>query len=176
MLAGKQNVEAAIKAAEAPRTLLDTQVASQQLVAEATVAEFNAAMNRADGLLKENNFTAAAEAVQTAKLTLDRKQNILPAANYDSLRKQAVEKSTMIARAQTVYEARQKDLVSQQRAEEQEESRRRVLREQEEEIQRLLRRAAELRREQKYDKALEALHQALFLDPNHVAAQAMRND
>ncbi len=174
LLAASQNAQAALKAAESPRTLLDTQVASQQLVADATVAEFNAAMNRADQLLKDNNFAAAAEAVQTAKLTIDRQQNILPAMTYDRLRKTATDQASKIARAQTVYESQQRDLVSRQRATEQEESRRRVLREQEEEIQRLLRRAAELRREQKYDKALEALNQALFLDPNHVAAQAMK--
>ena len=174
LLAASQNAQAALKAAESPRTLLDTQVASQQLIADATVAEFNAAMNRADQLLKDNNFAAAAEAVQTAKLTIDRQQNILPAATYDRLRKTATDQASKIARSQTVYEAQQRDLVSRQRATEQEESRRRVLRDQEEEIQRLLRRAAELRREQKYEKALEALNQALFLDPNHVAAQAMK--
>jgi Ca-activated chloride channel family protein len=41
-------------------------------------------------------------------------------------------------------------------------------------VQRLLHRANELRKEQKYDRALEYLNQALFIDSNNEAAQAMK--
>ena len=174
LIAAVAGAKAGLAKADTTKDLMDTHVASQKLQADAVVAEFKASLAKADDFLAANNFAGASEAVQAAKLGLDRRQGVLSASVYDGLRKQAVDKAAAVSLAQKNFESQQLKAAAEQNAREQADARTRVLRERDEEIQKLLNRAAELRREQKYDKAIEYLNQALFLDPNNAAAQAMK--
>lgn len=157
-----------------PKSVLETEIHARTLRARATIAEFEQLMNRGTRLLESRNFTAAREAVQQAKITLDLNERFLPSAQYQGLREKAVNLAARIADAERVAIDTQIREIEQARESEAETRRTQALQEQREEIQQLLRRAANLRREQKYDQALELLNQALFLDPTNIAAQAMK--
>jgi len=157
-----------------PRGVLETEIQARTIRTNAAVAEFEELMNRATDLLTAQNFAAARESVQQAKITLDLNQRFLPTSRYRSLRDNAVQLAAQIADAQRITQETQKRELEIARRTEAEKRRAEALQAQQEETQHLLRRAADLRREQKYDQALELLNQALFLDPNNVASQAMK--
>ncbi len=157
-----------------PRGVLEAEMQARTIRANAAIAEFQELMSRAVNLLEDEAFAAAHDSVQQAKITLDLNQRFLPTTRYRSLRDNAVNLAARIADAErTIQEAQKRELEVARRTEA--EKRRAVaLLAQQQETQRLLRRAADLRREQKYQQAMELLNQALFLDPNNVAAQAMK--
>lgn len=168
------SVEAKMTHTLSPRGVLDTEIKNRSLRAKAAVAEFKLLMNRALSLLDEGNHASAREAVQQAKITLDLNQRFLPIDRYRTLREDAVNLATQI----TDYERFSKENEAQEleasRRAEAQRRRSEATMAQADEIRRLLQRAVELRREQKYDQALELLNQALFLDPTNVVAQAMK--
>lgn len=155
-------------------SLLEAELQSRTLRTSAAVAEFEELINRATSLLDARNFSAARQTVQQAKIILDMNRQYLPASRYDSLRESATALAARVDEAERAHAAEQTRLMEEARRRETEQRRAEALRAQEQEVQNLLRRAADFRREQKYEQALELLNQALFLDPDNVAAQAMK--
>ena len=157
-------------------SVLQAQLESRRLRGKASIAEFEQLLQRGTTLLEAGNYSAAREAVQQAKFTLDLSQQYVPSVQFRELRQRAVDLAAQIAEAERVAEEqriRDQEIARKQEAEER---RRKVLMEQQAEVQRLLKRAMDFRREQKYDQALELLDQVLAptLDPNNFAAQAMK--
>ena len=159
---------------QAPRGVLGEQVAATRLRADAAVAEYRALINRAEELLNENSYTAALETVQQAKIVLDRNQRFLPGVQYQGLREESVNLAARIDDARRMAEEQQRRQIEVQREREARARRLKAFQERQENVRKLLQRAADLRREQKYAQALELLDQALVIDPRHVGAQAMR--
>jgi type II secretory pathway component GspD/PulD (secretin) len=155
-------------------SLLEAELQSRTLRTSAAVAEFEELINRATSLLDARNFSAARQTVQQAKIVLDMNRQYLPPARYDALRESATALAARVDEAERAHAAEQTRLMEEARRRETEQRRAEALRAQEQEVQNLLRRAADFRREQKYEQALEVLNQALFLDPDNVAAQAMK--
>lgn len=170
--AGLARVEA--KKGEAPRGVLGEQIAATQLRADAAVSEFRNLMAQAEQQLQERNFSAALESSQQAKVVLDRNQRFLPASRYQGLREEAVNLAATISDRRRVAEQEQREQIEAQREQEARIRRAEARQRQQEEVDRLLTRASELRREQKYDQALELINQALFIDSTNVAAQLMK--
>jgi general secretion pathway protein D len=159
---------------QAPASVLDTEVSSMNLRNAASVAEFRDLMNKAQTLRTGRNFTAAIEAVQQAKTTLDNNQRSLPVNQYRELREEAINLAATLADEQRLAQTQQTAEVEATRAREAEATRVAALNQQQDEVQKLLQRAADLGRERKYDQAVQLLNQALFLDPNNIPAQAMK--
>ena len=157
-----------------PQGVLETELQARTIRGNAAIAEFQELMSRADSLLGNESFAAARESVQQAKITLDVNQRFLPTTRYRSLRDNAVNLAAKIADAERRIQEDQRRELEIVRKTEAEKRRIEALMAQRQETERLLRRAADLRREQKYNQALELINQALFLDPNNVAAQAMK--
>jgi len=158
----------------APQGALETEIQARTIRSNAAIAEFQELMSRAADLLNHETFAAARESVQQAKITLDLNQRYLPTTRYRSLRDNAVNLAAQIADAQRrVQDTQRRDLEIARNTEAQK-RRDEALLAQRQETERLLRRAADLRREQKYKQSLELINQALFLDPNNVAAEAMK--
>ncbi len=157
-----------------PTGVLETEIRARTVRANAAVAEFQELINRAKDLLDKQSFTASRESVQQAKIVLDQSQRFLPVTRYRSLRDNAVNLDARIADAQQHFQDIKRREVELARRTEAQNRRQEAIQAQREETQRLLYRAAILRREQKYDQALELLNQSLFLDPKNIAAQAMK--
>ena len=171
---GLERARAKERETEAGEGVLAEELAKTELRRQATGAQFESLMDRARERLEEGDFAAATEAVQQAKIVLDRNQRFMPAARYRRLRQKAVDLSTKIEQQRQKAEAERRERIRERREEEARQRREKAQREQREEVQKLLRRAADLRKEQKYDRALELLNQALFIDPDNVAAEAMK--
>lgn len=174
----QQGLEAAqaqlTQSSAAPTSLLEQERFARTMGAEVAVGEFNQLFNQARQSMEQGNFAAAQERVAQAKVVLDRNQRFLPVSQYNALRDQAVTLGTQIAQRQETARAREAAALAEQRRQETDRRRQEALQQTEAEVQRLLQRAAELRRQLKYDESLQVLQQALFLDPNNVAAQAMK--
>ncbi|HAI12153.1 MAG TPA: hypothetical protein DCM28_10650, partial [Phycisphaerales bacterium] len=138
-----------------PRSVLSNDMQQIRLRAAATEAEFKELYNKADTLRAQGNFTAAAEAVQQAKVTLDRSQNFLSASRYSQLRESATGLGVQIREEQQLAEAGQKQKLEQQRKADARNRRTTALVERDQQVQDLMKRAVELRREQKYERAIE---------------------
>ncbi len=170
-----QAAEAARGGAVGEKELLPRFVDDMEIRRQATEAEFKELKNRANNLREQNRFAEANDAVQQAKLILDQQRRFLPPAQYDQLRADATALAAQIDSERIEFEEANRKAIEAERVKEATERAERAERERREEVQRLLRRANDLRKEQQYDKALELLDQALFLDPNNVAAQALRD-
>ncbi|MCC7145650.1 MAG: hypothetical protein IT443_04320 [Phycisphaeraceae bacterium] len=171
---GQTAVQSKLSEQFVPTNLLDEQRLNRTLGENMTVAEFQQLLNQADQSLQARNFTAAQELVAQAKVMLDRNQRFLPVSQYSQLREQAVLLGSKIADQEQASRAQQEQQIIQQRAEDSDKRRREAIDQTDREVQRLLMRAAELRRELKYDEALQVVDQALFLDPNNAATQAVK--
>ncbi|MCX5661537.1 MAG: hypothetical protein NTW19_17805 [Planctomycetota bacterium] len=158
----------------APRGLLDSGIATEEIRRSSTTAEFRNFMGRADELVKARNYPAAAEAVSQAKMILDSNKQLLNPTQYIALREEATNLGAKIKNDQTIAQAAQTKKIESDRFTEGQIRKIMALNEQNDEVQRLLKRAGELRKEQNYDKALELVNQALFLQPNNAAASAMK--
>src|SRR6185369_4456809 len=142
-----------------PREVLPTQLQTDAIYRAQTLAGFNAHMNEAQQRLAAHNYTAANEAVQQAKIALDRNQRYLSATEYDNLRSAATRLSLQIDEARHGAEATEKQQIARAQSAEAVERRYKAELERYEEIQKLLKRALDLRKEQKYDPALELINQ-----------------
>jgi type II secretory pathway component GspD/PulD (secretin)/tetratricopeptide (TPR) repeat protein len=157
-----------------PQGLLDNELAKLSIRAQAAVAEFKERMNKARQLERQRNYTAALEAVQQSKIVIDQNQTILPAADYNDYRDQAVQFAKELYNLRIQEEARVRRDAEILRTGEAQKNKLQAEEQREQEVNELLHRAHALRREQKYDRALELLSQALFLDANNIAAQLMK--
>ncbi|MAX24510.1 MAG: hypothetical protein CMJ19_08395 [Phycisphaeraceae bacterium] len=157
-----------------PRSVLTNDMQQIRLRASATEAEFKELYNKADTLRQQGNFTAASEAVQQAKVTLDRSQNFLSASRYSQLRESATSLGVQISQEQELAEASIKHKLEMQRKEDASNRRQTALVERDKQVQDLMKRAVDLRREQKYERAIELLKQARFLDPTNPAVALLQ--
>lgn len=157
-----------------PRTVIGKKVQEIQLQASATEAEFKELYNKANSLREQGNYTAAGEAVQQAKVTLDRSQNYLSASRYSQLREDATALGVRIREEQELAESTQKQKLEEQRRADASNRRTTALIERDQQVQDLMKRAVDLRREQKYERAIELLKQARFLDPTNPAVSLLQ--
>lgn len=167
-------VQSQLFRSDSAQGVLEAEIETRKLRGQAAAAEFKQLMDRAVSLLETGSYAAAREAVQQAKIVLDVNQRFLPMARYRTLRESAVSLAAQVTDAERLAKDKEAREVEQMRQQEAQTRRLAAMRAQQEEVQQLLRRAAELRREQKYDQALELLNQAMFLDPSNVATQAMK--
>jgi type II secretory pathway component GspD/PulD (secretin) len=141
---------------------------------EQAVAAFNDAMARARRQLEARQYDQAQAAVEEAKLVLERQASLLSTDRYERLDSEATQLSATIDEDKAAwqkYQAQQQEKEA-QRAERKQRQRRQ--RQQEQEIQKLLKRAQQLRKDMQYTQAEDLVDQALFKDPNNLAAQAMK--
>ncbi|MCC7406759.1 MAG: hypothetical protein IT442_01725 [Phycisphaeraceae bacterium] len=171
---GRDAAAAAVSQPLVPTNLLQEQQINRSLGAEMTAAEFNQLVSQAQQQLTARNFTAAQELVAQAKVLLDRNQRFIPAAQYQQLREQAVLLGSQVADQEQLARAQQQEEILKQRQADSEQRRSAAMAQTDREVQRLLARANELRREFKYDEALQVVDQALFLDPNNPATQLIK--
>jgi len=158
----------------AEREPIDVVRGNQQIVREAALTRYNEQMDNARQALNRRDYAAASDHVEQAKSALDRNQRLFAAQEYRDLRKAATELSGTIEDqrllARTVAE---QQAAENQRETSQREAQQALIRKRQE-VQSLLQQANELRREMDYDRALELVDQALFLDPMNIPAQAMK--
>ena len=160
---------------QTPVTILDSTKDSIQVQKDAALAEYNTLINRATDLRKARQFNGAAEATNQAKIILDRNARVLSQTQYNTLRDQTVKLSADIADEQRKATEEQVAATADTREKEAKTRRQDALQSRDAEVQRLLKRAWELRLEEKYDQALELVNQAIFLDPLNVPAEAMKH-
>jgi len=173
----KQGLEAARMKADvsmAPASVLDTQSDIVRLNIQRIKAEFGDLMERASSLNTQRNFPAAKGAVQQARIILDRDNRYLPSDDRAQMRQQASELSAEIDRGQAVAADTATKMLEAEKAKDATVSRINAMAKNDRQVQELLHRARELRKEQRYERALQLVDQALFLDPQNFAAQAMK--
>ena len=158
----------------APRDLAGNVAGDLEVGRQAAVAEYNELMEKAKALADARNYNPALDAINQAKTKLDNSRNVLGAAEYTQLRNEA---ETLFAQVQTASLTEQGMAAAEQMEKDKTDAENRRLRakvEQFEQVQRLLQRAADLRKVQDYERSLQLINQALFLDPGNPAAEAMK--
>lgn len=138
-------------------------------------AQYNKAMAAATSAEEAGNFSKSIDALTYAKAVIDQNRQYLTEADYGVMRKTVLDK---IAKIETDREAAMvRDIADRDAAAQTERTNQRIAaaKERERKIQQLLRRASDLRKELNYEQSLEVLDQLLFLDPNNIAGQAMRD-
>mgnify|MGYP003960311867 CR=1 FL=1 len=155
-------------------TPLNNVITEGTVASQEAIAEFNQLMAKAEGLRQGRNYSASQDAIQQAKVKIDSRRPVLGETKYEELRKRAEDLYTRVS-----LEAdhnRGTDQINQAIQDQKDADKRRMEAkiQQYEAVQRLLRRAAELRKAQDYDRSLQLVNQALFLSPNNPAAQAMK--
>ncbi|MFA9478631.1 hypothetical protein ACERK3_10020 [Phycisphaerales bacterium AB-hyl4] len=158
----------------APDDLISRERMDRDLRAQQAVADVRSSLNTARNRLEGGNYTAARDAVDRARVTLDREQRFLPPAQYRDLRDSAEQLAITINEQRDEEEARRQWVALQQEERDRRDARVTAERERREQINELLTRAMEMRLEMRYDRALELVDRALAIDPMNVAAQAMK--
>ena len=105
--AGQAAAEAKVGQQLAPQGVLEQQVANLRLRAQQVIAEFNQLLNQAKGLEEASKFDAASEAVQQAKVKLDRGQQFLSYTEYKELRQEAEQLAAKIDQEKAADDLRQ---------------------------------------------------------------------
>ncbi|MEO0586231.1 MAG: hypothetical protein AAF078_01200 [Planctomycetota bacterium] len=160
-------------AARAPRSALTDITSSRQVNRERALAEYRSTIDRAERLADAGNFASAIDAAAAAKRGLDANQRFLTPEKYSELieEAEAVQAVILTRRDRAVAEGTAK--AEADRAKKAEDSRKEARIAREDEVDSLLRRAAALRSEMKYDAALDQVRKALFLEPMNMTAQFM---
>ncbi|MEM8495065.1 MAG: hypothetical protein AAF663_06715, partial [Planctomycetota bacterium] len=172
------NLAAAQDAAEAAAVPqvnpLEAQRQLDVLQLQAANDAYDAAMNDARAALAGDRFDEAADAVTTAKITLDRNARLYATTAYNQRRsaandllvdiKQAEESAIRLAQEQDARER----LKTEQNAAKLAEQRRR------EQTNALLDNARDLQLQMRYEEALELIEQVLFIDPQNVTGQLLK--
>lgn len=145
-----------------------------RLQAQRAEAEYNELVGKAEKHAAASNYNLGQQAIQEAKVVLDRNKNALGNNRYETLRDAA--NSLYANLTADRLEKERLDMEVQQADDAASSDRRRLEAEIDkyQSVQRLLRRAHELRKIQNYDRALQLVNQALFLDPTNPAAEAMK--
>ncbi len=166
--------KAARDTAAAPRGPLTLQRQRDDIQSQAAKARYDQQMNLAKQMAGQRNYAAAIDAAAQAKVVLDQNQQVLQPEEYRKLRADAENLLAQILEDKQLADAQQQVEIEQQRITQQEADRKQAEIEQQAEVNDLLRRAMALRREMKYDEALTLIEQALYLDQNNLAAQALK--
>ena|GEM_PF-1058847 len=139
------------------------------------IAEYEAAMTKANEGLLNQDFQAAGDSVIEARTILARDRNVFDTTDYNDRNNRANQLQALIDQTKRDVDARNKQAIEADRAK----IEARVARETEErkieEIQNHLRKARALQLEKKYSEALVELDAALFLDPGNPVIRALRD-
>jgi len=140
----------------------------------AAFAEFEELMARSVALRDTRNYPLAREAVQMAKVIADRNRGVLGSSSYTALRDRANKMASEVDTLAASHDAIERAKVERQDTSAAELRRQTGELERHQAVQRLLQRAHELRKTQSYDRSLQLIQQALFLDPTNPAAESMK--
>ncbi len=160
---------------QSPPELLDQTLDQQEAARTELRREFDNLMSQADQSLRSSDISGARERVSSARLVLNKNRNILPEAEYENKLAAIDQKITNIENQAIeiqLKEARDRELMLQQRAEE---DRTQAQRLRETKINEQLDRVRALTGELKYEEALQVLDSTLFLDPTNPAALLMKD-
>ncbi|MEM7576554.1 MAG: hypothetical protein AAF328_03680 [Planctomycetota bacterium] len=173
------NLAAARDAADAANVpQVDPLAAQQQLDSlqlQAANDAYDASMNDARAALAGKRFDEASDAVTSAKITLDRNARLYATTAYNQRRTTANDLLVSIQRAeeeairanQLADARRQKDVERDAQAE--------AIRQQRERTNALIGQSRDLQRQMRYEEALDLINQALFIDPQNIAAHALQD-
>jgi len=155
-------------------TLVEDYANVVKLRSEQAKARYEEAMGQARQSLSAGNPNEALDAVSLAKAIIDTNRQYLSEAEYDQMSKAAMDFTAQVRTQAEQAQARR--MAQEERKVKLEQKQRRMQAEQERErkVQELLQRANDLRREMNYEESLDVLNQLLFLDPNNIAAEAMK--
>lgn len=158
-----------------PADIVEPHMQREQLLKQKVIAEFENLVDRSTGQLEASRFPQALELVQQAKAVLDKNQHILATADYQQRRRRAVELDARIGREQRESDATTTKAVEEQNRIQEAMRREQDLLARDAETQELLAQARDFGAERRFEDALATINQALFRDPNNVAAQALRD-
>jgi len=159
----------------APRGPMSEVIGGRSLAAQAAIAEFSELMNKADKLRNERKYPGAQEAVQQARIRLDNSLRFLNTADYKTKRESATQLAVLIDEERRTFEQQKLEDIALQNEKETAVARMNAETETSRAVQELLVRARDLRMEQKYERSLELVNQALFREPQNFAAQVMKD-
>ncbi len=170
-------LEAARSAAvadEAPLSPLEEERQLADLRFQAAETAYDARMNEAREALGSGQYDAALDAVNNAKIVLDRNASLYTTAGYNQARAAANDLAVSIQRQQLA--ATQQQQLDDERERERQESiaAREAERERRETTRALFRDARDLQRQMRYEEALALINQVLALDPQNVEAHAVQ--
>jgi type II secretory pathway component GspD/PulD (secretin) len=163
------------KLTSAPSTSVgNDQVTTVALSRQQAIAHYNRAMTKARKEAKQANFSRSLDNATYARAILDQNRASLAEAEYEQMRQMSLNLSADIKKQEANHKGHEREV--QQVAIKKDAERRQVRleRERERKIQTLLRLAADLRRDLKYESSLEKVEELLFIDPNNIAGQAMK--
>jgi len=158
----------------APISPIGSAIGDIEIERQATIAEYQELMAKAETLRAGRNYTSAQEAVQQAKVAIDRKKSVLGTNTYTELRTNADKLYSAITAESAIESAGRSKVQEEQDAKDAKIRTLTAERERHLQVQRLLQRAMELRKTQDYDRSLQLISQALFLDPQNPAAESMK--
>ncbi|MEX2214513.1 MAG: VIT domain-containing protein [Phycisphaeraceae bacterium] len=167
-------VEAKASSSFVPRDLAGTAMAEIQVSAQAATAEYAELMAKANQEASAKNFNAAIDAIQQAKIRIDNARHVLGAAQYTELRSRANDSFELISKAAASADGAHQAHQSSVDAQDAQMRRMTSKIEQMDAVQRLLQRAADLRKVQDYERSIQLINQALFIEPGNPAAEAMK--
>ncbi|MEM9753854.1 MAG: hypothetical protein AAF916_10800, partial [Planctomycetota bacterium] len=165
----------AVAAAAQPQDPLTEQRRLDDLQLQAANDAYETAMNDARAALAGDRFDEASDAVANAKITLDRNARLYSTANYNQRRSSANDLSVEIVRQKeaAIRAAQVRDAQDQQQADD--DARRQAEIQQRQQTNQLIAQARDLQRQMRYEEALDLINQALFIDPQNIAAQALQD-
>ena len=157
-----------------PVSPIDSETMKTGVAAQAAIAEYEELIGKATTLRSGSNYTAAQEAVQQAKVVVDRSKGVLGTTKHTELRDAANKLYSDITAESAARDAKTKGVQEAEDAKDAKIRRQTAEIERYQSVQKLLQRAAELRKTQDYDRSLQLINQALFLDPGNPAAESMK--
>ncbi len=167
--------ERAEQNATGPEGPLEREISVRKLRHQQAVAEYEEEMTRAKGLLIDNRFGEAMEAVQQAKSILDQNKTFITTREYGGLRARAEDLDAQIDNTRRDVEALIAIKIEKKQRNDEVQRRIEAAKELQEESQRLIARAVEFRNENRFDDALAMIDRVLFRDPNNLAAQPLKD-
>jgi len=142
---------------------------------EQALARYDDAMTHAREQLAQGNYPTALDTASLAKAILDSNRQFLTQAEYSERVNVVQDFAAKVQVDQENATARRQAEQAEQIAEQERLRRIRAEEERERKVQELLRRAYDLRTQMQLEQSLDVLDQLLFLEPNNIAALAMRD-
>ncbi len=172
-LAAAQNAATAARVPQ--KNPLEAQQQLDALQLQAANDAYDAAMNNARAALSSNRFNEATDAVNNAKITLDRNARLYATTAYNQRRSTANDLAVAIQRQQEVAARAQLERDANLQADIERQAQRDALEQQRQRTGQLIGQSRDLQRQMRYEEALDLINQALFIDPQNIAAQALQD-
>ncbi|TVQ63250.1 MAG: hypothetical protein EA378_02910 [Phycisphaerales bacterium] len=164
-----------LRGGRAPGGVLQDQVARNEVARQNAVAEFENFLAQARRSLETGDTAPARNLAAQARLTITARQDLFRQAEFENFQGQI---DQILSRIATVEEQnRQQELSDRERRvrEAQTEAESRQRQERDRRIGEALERVRALQMEQRYEEALQVIDEILFIDPQHVAGQLLRD-